>query len=75
MSALSRATKPRFDGRLPNGLRALSYAADRGGYRLIVLLKGPAAIPYQELTDAFAKGIEAFTWALPAEAAAASAPQ
>lgn len=56
----------RYEGRLPNGLRAVSYAADQGGRRLIVLLKGPAASPYQELADAFAKGIEGFAWDVPA---------
>lgn len=65
----------RFEGTLPNGLRAISYTADRGGYRLVVLLKGPANSPYKELADQFAKGIEGFAWALPAADGAASAPQ
>jgi len=64
----------RYEGRLPNGLRAVSYVAVKGGYRLIALLKGPADSPYKELTDAFAKGIEGFAWALPAEPGA-SAPR
>lgn len=65
----------RFEGTLPNGLRAVSYTADRGGYRLVVLLKGPANSPYKELIDQFAKGIEGFAWSLPAPDSAASAPQ
>ncbi|HEY8881593.1 MAG TPA: hypothetical protein VIN03_28765 [Roseateles sp.] len=64
----------RYEGRLPNGLRAVSYVAVKGGYRLIALLKGPADSPYKELTDAFAKGIEGFAWALPTEPGA-SAPR
>ncbi|MBI3347163.1 MAG: hypothetical protein HY020_08125 [Burkholderiales bacterium] len=67
----------RYEGKLPNGLRAVSYVAVKDGYRLIVLLKGPATSPYKELTDAFAKGVEGFSWALPAPAPApapASAP-
>ncbi len=66
----------RFEGTLPNGVRAISYTADRGGYRLVVLLKGPASSPYKELMNQFAQGIEGFSWMLPAAAgaAAASAP-
>lgn len=63
----------RYEGKLPNGLRAVSYVAVKGGNRLIVLLKGPNDSPYKETMDAFAKGIEGFTWAQPAPAA--SAPQ
>ncbi|WP_457420802.1 hypothetical protein [Roseateles sp. P5_E7] len=63
----------RYEGKLPNGLRAISYVAVNGGYRLVVLLKAPPGSPYKELTDQFAKGIEGFAWSLPA--AAASAPQ
>jgi hypothetical protein len=58
----------RFDGLLPHGLRTVSYAAAKGNYRLIVLLKGPANSPYKELTDEFAKGIEGFAWTVSAEA-------
>lgn len=66
----------RYEGRLPNGQRSVSYTAVNNGHRLIVLLKGPADSPYKELTDAFAKSIESFAWALPAPAAsAASAAQ
>ena len=74
----------RYEGRLPNGLRAVSYVAVNSGYRLIVLLKGPNDSPYKETMDAFAKGVEGFAWALPGEAStkavealvkAASAPQ
>jgi hypothetical protein len=57
----------RYEGRLPNGLRAVSYVAVNAGYRLIVLLKGPSDSPYKELTDAFAQGVEGFAWTLPAE--------
>lgn len=64
----------RFEGKLPNGLRAVSYTVAKGNYRLIVLLKGPANSPYKELADEFAKGIEGFAWAVPAEVAA-SAPR
>lgn len=63
----------RYEGRLPNGLRSVSYVAVNNGYRLIVLLKGPDDSPYKETIDAFAKGVEGFAWALPAPAA--SAPQ
>ena len=61
----------RYEGKLPNGLRAISYVAVNGGHRLIVLLKGPPASPYQETMDAVARGIEGFAWALPAPAASA----
>lgn len=64
----------RYEGRLPNGLRAVSYVAVKGGHRLVVLLKAPPGSPYKELTDQFAKGVEGFAWAVPQEAAA-SAPQ
>ncbi|MDR7272471.1 hypothetical protein J2X20_005154 [Pelomonas saccharophila] len=63
----------RYEGKLPNGLRSISYVAVNSGYRLIVLLKGPNDSPYRETMDAFAKGVEGFTWTLPAPAA--SAPQ
>lgn len=65
----------RYEGKLPNGLRAVSYVAVRNGYRVVVLLKGPPNSPYKELTDQFAKGIEGFAWALPAEAPASAPPQ
>lgn len=65
----------RYEGKLPNGLRAVSYVAVKSGYRLIVLLKGPASSPYKELTDQFAKGIEGFAWALPAQASASAPSQ
>jgi len=64
----------RYDGKLPNGLRAVSYVAVKSGYRLVVLLKGPANSPYKELTDQFAKGVEGFAWAVPVDTSA-SAPQ
>lgn len=56
----------RYEGRLPNALRAVSYVAVNAGYRLIVLLKGPNDSPYRETIDAFAKGVEGFAWHLPA---------
>jgi len=56
----------RYEGKLPNGLRAVSYVAVKDGYRLVVLLKGPPTSPYKELTDQFAKGIEGFAWSAPA---------
>ncbi len=62
----------RFDGQLPNGLRAVSYAVDNNSYRLIVLLKGPAQNPYKRLTDDFAKAVEGFVWQLPTTTAPAS---
>jgi hypothetical protein len=64
----------RYEGRLPNGLRAVSYVAVNKGRRLIALLKGPADSPYKELTDAFAKGVEGFSWLLPVDVEA-SAPR
>lgn len=64
----------RYEGKLPNGLRSVSYVATHKGYRVIVLLKAPPDSPYKELTDAFVKGVEGFAWALPAETPA-SAPQ
>lgn len=60
----------RYEGKLPNGMRAVSYVAVRSGYRVIALLKNPPSKAYQELADQFAKGIERFAWAVPAEAAA-----
>jgi hypothetical protein len=66
----------RYEGKLPNGLRAVSYVAMKDGYRIVVLLKGPPSSPYQETMQQIGKGIERFAWALPAPAAqAASAPQ
>ncbi len=62
----------RYEGKLPNGLRSVSYVSVNSGYRLIVLLKGPNDSPYKETMDAFAKGVEGFTWALPAPAAPAA---
>lgn len=64
----------RFEGKLPNGLRSVSYVAVNNGWRLIVLLKGPNDSPYKETMDAFAKGVEGFSWLLPVEAEA-SAPR
>ena len=64
----------RYEGKLPNGLRAISYVAVKEGYRLIVLLKAPPDGPYRELSDAFARGVEEFAWAVPLSEQAASAP-
>ncbi|WP_457351785.1 hypothetical protein [Roseateles sp. P5_D6] len=64
----------RYEGKLPNDLRAVSYVAVKGGYRLIVLLKAPPESPYKELSDAFARGVEGFAWAVPLPEQAASAP-
>ena len=58
----------RYEGILPNGLRAISYVAANGPYRLIILLKGPASSPYKQLADDFARGLEGFVWKLPEEA-------
>lgn len=55
----------RYEGTLPNGLKAISYVAANGPYRLIVLLKGPATSPYKELTNDFAKAVEQFVWTVP----------
>ena len=55
----------RYEGTLPNGLKAISYVVANGPYRFIVLLKAPATSPYKELTNDFAKAIEQFVWALP----------
>lgn len=55
----------RYEGILPNGLKAISYVVANGPYRFIVLLKAPATSPYKELTNDFAKAIEQFAWALP----------
>lgn len=55
----------RFEGILPNGLRAVSYSVEHAGFRLIALLKGPTASPYRELTDSFAKSVEGLVWGLP----------
>lgn len=56
----------RYEGKLPNGQRAISYVAVKDGNRLVVLLKGPPDGAYKELTDAFAKAVEAFVWEAPA---------
>ncbi|KQV47376.1 hypothetical protein ASC95_24735 [Pelomonas sp. Root1217] len=64
----------RYEGKLPNGLRAVSYVAVKDGYRLIALLKAPPDSPYSELSDAFARGVEGFAWAVPLPEQAASAP-
>ncbi|MGM9483460.1 hypothetical protein ACS5PN_19840 [Roseateles sp. NT4] len=64
----------RYEGKLPNGLRSISYVAVNGGYRLIVLLKGPNDSPYKETMDAFSKGVEGFAWTLPAAPAASATP-
>lgn len=66
----------RYEGQLPNGLRAVSYVAANRGHRLVALFKGPPASPYKETTDALARGVESFRWALPAEppASAPAAP-
>jgi len=61
----------RHEGKLPNGLRAISYVAVKNGYRLIALLKGPADSPYKELADQFARDIEGFVWAQPLQGASA----
>lgn len=63
----------RYDGKLPDGLRSVSYVAVKDGYRLVVWLRAPEESPYKELTDAFAKSTEGFAWALPADAAASAA--
>ncbi|MFG6430626.1 hypothetical protein [Roseateles sp. LYH14W] len=63
----------RYEGALPNGLRSISYVVVNGGHRLIVLLKAPPGNPYKALTDQFAKSVEGFAWALPAQAAASAA--
>lgn len=55
----------RYEGLLPNGLRAISYMAANGPLRLLVLLKGPATSPYKELANDFARGVEAFEWNMP----------
>ena len=56
----------RYEGKLPNGQRAVSYVVVKDGHRLVVLLKGPPGSPYKELTDAFAKSVEGFVWQAPA---------
>ncbi|HEY0954772.1 MAG TPA: hypothetical protein VGE36_08450 [Roseateles sp.] len=56
----------RYEGKLPNGQRAVSYVVVKDGHRLVVLLKGPPSSPYKELTDAFAKAVEGFAWEVPA---------
>lgn len=56
----------RYEGKLPNGQRAISYVVVKDGNRLVVLLKGPPGSPYKELTDAFAKSVEGFVWQVPA---------
>lgn len=61
----------RYEGTLPNGQRAISYVAANAGHRLVVLLKGPASA--QATAQAIGRGVEGFSWALPAPAAA-SAP-
>lgn len=63
----------RYEGQLPDGVRAVSYVAVKDGYRIVVLLKSPPESPYKELTDAFAKSVEGFSWALPMDAAASAA--
>ncbi len=65
----------RFEGKLPNGQRAVSYVAVKSGYRIVVLLKGPPGSPYKETVDEIAKGVEGFAWALPMQAAASAPAQ
>lgn len=62
----------RYAGILPNGLSVVSYVTVNGPYRLVVLLKGPAAEPYKALTKAFSRAVEAFVWKLPAATASVS---
>ncbi len=63
----------RYEGTLPNGQRAISYVAANAGHRLVVLLKGPASASHKDTAEAMGRGIERFSWAVPASAAA-SAP-
>lgn len=63
----------RYEGTLPNGLRAVGYAVENNSYRVVVLLKGPAGNPYKTLTNGFAQAVEKFVWKMP-EAQAVVAP-
>lgn len=66
----------RYEGKLPDGLRSVSYVAVHGGYRLVAWLRAPDDSPHREVMDGFAKGVEGFAWTAPAhQAPAASAAQ
>lgn len=51
-----------YSGILHTGLAATSYVVAHGGYRLIVLLKGPNTKPYQKLMKEFSQALEKFVW-------------
>lgn len=65
----------RYDGILPNGLRAVSYVAERDGYLLIVVLKGPTSKPYGRAIDQMSAAIEQLRWTLPVADAAKPAAE
>ena len=66
----------RYEGKLPDGLRSVSYVAVHGGFRIVAWLRAPEDGPSKELMDAFARSVEGFAWALPPQAVpAASAAQ
>lgn len=51
-----------YRGTLANGLVVKSYAVEKNGYRIVVLLKAPPKKQYETLMDAFAKSFQAFSW-------------
>jgi hypothetical protein len=67
------AAGARYSGTLPNGLKVTSYAIEHGGYRLVVLLKGPPQQPYKALMEAVAKAVEGLQWKAAATATAPAA--
>ncbi|MFZ5636080.1 MAG: hypothetical protein ACOY82_05780 [Pseudomonadota bacterium] len=54
-----------YAGTLPNGLEVKSYAVEHNGYRIVVLLKGPAQKPYRSLMSRFAQAFEGLRWSTP----------
>ena len=63
----------RYEGKLPNGQRAVSYVASAQGHRLVALLKSAPSGSAKDTADAIARGLESFAWSLPASALAAPA--
>ena len=61
-SAVGGVAAGRYEGTLPNGLRAISYAVENKGYRVVVLIKGPPKSPYEKLMKEFASAIEKMQW-------------
>lgn len=60
--AIGGASGATYRGTLANGLVVKSYAVEKNGYRIVVLLKAPPKNQYETLMDAFSKSFEAFSW-------------